>query len=203
MPSKTLLLVVAVAAVVADEVPDFVIKGKCPAVDEQRLWQQQLPNHSRFGGVWYQQAISTNPYQLLKKCVRIHYDYNGKGFDVKTVGITPEGSQLKRKGVLTPMPLGDPHLMINLENSFPAPLVILDTDYNNYACMYSCMEYNYGYHSDFAFFFARAPESYDKYIAKCRAALDSIGVDPNRLIKTEQGSGCDYEQLTKLIKDEL
>ncbi|MHC3869029.1 hypothetical protein ACXONR_09510, partial [Streptococcus thermophilus] len=102
MLSKTLLLVVVVvAAVVADEVPDFVIKGKCPAVDEHKLWQEQLPRHSSFGGIWYQQAISTNPYQLLKKCVRINYAYNGKGFDIKTVGITAEGSQLKRRGVLT------------------------------------------------------------------------------------------------------
>nr|QDH76668.1 crustacyanin-like lipocalin [Palaemon carinicauda] len=202
MFSKVLLLVVTVV-VVADEVPDFVTQGKCPAVDEQKLWEQQLPRHADFGGVWYQQAISTNPYQLLKKCVRIQYDYNGKYFNVRGVGLTSEGTELKRIGKLSPMPLGDPHLMINLENSFPAPLVILDTDYNNYACMYSCMDYNYGYHSDFAFFFARSPDAYDKYINKCKAALDNIGVDSSRLIRTEQGRDCNYDQLKKLLRDEL
>ncbi|XP_068226346.1 crustacyanin-C1 subunit-like [Palaemon carinicauda] len=200
MFSKVLLLAVA-AAVLADDIPDFVIKGNCPAVEEQRLWDEQVPKHSRFGGVWYQQAISTNPYQLLKKCVRIQYDYNGKGFDVKAVGITPEGSQLKRTGKIAPMPLGDSHLMINLDNSFPAPLVILDTDYSNYACMYSCMDYNYGHHSDFAFFFTRTPDAHDKYINKCKEALDNIGVDPSRLIKTEQGNHCNYDQLKSLIRD--
>ncbi|XP_068226329.1 crustacyanin-C1 subunit-like [Palaemon carinicauda] len=198
-----ILLLVFVAMAVADEVPDFVTEGKCPAVDEQTLWEAQLPKHSSFGGVWYQQAISTNPYQLLKKCIRIHYDYDGQGFQVRTAGITPEGNLLRRTGVLKPMPLGDPHLMINLENSFPSPLVVLDTDYSNYACMYSCMDYNYGYHSDFAFFFARSPDAYDKYINKCKAAFDNIGVDSNRLIRTEQGGDCDYEQLHSLIKDEL
>ncbi|XP_068227313.1 crustacyanin-C1 subunit-like [Palaemon carinicauda] len=200
MFSKVLLLVVVVA-VIADDVPDFVTKGKCPSVDEQSLWEQQLPKHASFGGVWYQQAISTNPYQLLKKCVRIQYDYNGKGFNVKSVGITSQGSQLQRSGVLKPMPLGDPHLMINLENSFPSPLVILDTDYNNYACMYSCMDYTYGYHSDFAFYFTRSPDSHDKYISKCKAAFEDIGVDSSRLIKTEQGRDCDYDQLKSLIRD--
>ncbi|XP_064084944.1 crustacyanin-C1 subunit-like [Macrobrachium nipponense] len=198
-----ILLLVSLTAVVADVVPDFVIKGKCPAIDEHKLWREQLPNHYKFGGVWYQQAISTNPYQHLKKCVRIQYDFNGKGFDVKGVGITPEGNKLKRVGKIEPMPLGDPHLMINLENSFPAPLIILDTDYNNYACLYSCIDYNYDHHSDFSFFFARAPDAYDKYVDKCRAAFDSIGVDSNRLIKTEQGNECDYEELKRYVHDEL
>ncbi|XP_068226343.1 crustacyanin-C1 subunit-like [Palaemon carinicauda] len=201
MFSKVLLLAVA-AAVIADDIPDFVTKGNCPAVDEQSLWEQQLPKHASFGGVWYQQAISSNPYQLLNKCVRIQYNYNGKGFDVKAVGITSRGNQLKRTGKIAPMPLGDPHLMINLENSFPSPLVILDTDYKNYACMYSCMDHNYGHHSDFAFFFTRSPDSHDKYINKCKVAFEDIGVDSNRLIKTEQGRDCDYDQLKSLIGDE-
>ncbi|XP_068226348.1 crustacyanin-C1 subunit-like [Palaemon carinicauda] len=197
------LLWVLVAAAAADVVPDFVIKGKCPAVDEHKLWTEQLPNHYKFGGVWYQHALSTNPYQLLKRCVRIQYDFDGKGFDVKAVGLTSEGSQLKRTGKIVPMPLGDPHLMINLENSFPAPLIILDTDYDNYACLYSCMDYNYEHHSDFAFFFARTPDAYDKYNNKCIAAFDGIGFDSNRLIKTEQGTTCNYSQLEKYIHDEL
>merc|ERR1711915_177069 len=193
MNSVTLLLLVAVASVAADKVPDFVIKGKCPVVDEQSLWEQQQPNHSKFGGVWYQQAITNNPYQLLDQCVRLQYDFNGKSFDAKATGITPEGNLLKRFGEIAPMPLGDPHLMVAFENSFPAPLVILDTDYNNYACLYSCMNYNFGYYSDFNFIFTREPTPSDSYIKKCEGVFKNIGVDTNRFLKTVQGTSCPYE----------
>merc|ERR1711915_911190 len=84
MSSFSLLLVlVAVACAVADKVPDFVIKGKCPVVDEQKLWQSQKPNHSKFGGIWYQYALTNNPYQLLDQCVRLDYEFNGNGFNAK------------------------------------------------------------------------------------------------------------------------
>lgn len=38
---------VLVAAVVADKVPDFMVPGKCPAVDTEGLWKQQRPQHSK------------------------------------------------------------------------------------------------------------------------------------------------------------
>merc|ERR1712071_676381 len=103
--SSLLLVLVAVACACADKVPDFVIKGKCPAVDEHSLWEAQKPNHSKFGGTWYQYALTNNPYQLLDQCVRLQYDFNGKGFNAKATGITPEGNLLKRQGDISPMPL--------------------------------------------------------------------------------------------------
>merc|ERR1711915_702814 len=191
MNSATLLLVL-VAIVAADKVPDFVIKGKCPVIDEKTLWEQQQPNHSKFGGVWYQQAITNNPYQLLEKCVRLQYDFNGKGFDAKATGITPEGNLLKRFGDIVPMPLGDTHLMVAFENFFPAPLVILDTDYDNYACLYSCMDYNFSYYSDFSFIFTRNPTPSETYVKRCEEVFKKIGVDTARFLKTVQGSNCPY-----------
>ncbi|XP_068223822.1 crustacyanin-C1 subunit-like [Palaemon carinicauda] len=187
------LLALAITSSVADKVPDFVIPGKCPYVDEYRLWEQQKPNLAKFGGVWFQYALTNNPYQLLTQCVRLQYDFNGKGFDASAVGLTQDGSLLKRFGDISPMPLGDPHLMVNFENSFAAPLVVLDTDYSNYACLYSCMEYNFGYYSDFAFIFTRNPKQGDAYASKCETAFKSIGLDTSRFYKTAQGAQCPYE----------
>ncbi|XP_066941255.1 crustacyanin-C1 subunit-like [Macrobrachium rosenbergii] len=196
--SSLLVALVLVAGAVADKVPDFVTKGKCPAVNEQTLWAAQKPNHSRFGGTWYQYAITSNPYQLLDQCVRLQYDFNGSGFDAKAYGITAEGNTLKRQGQIAPMPLGDPHLMVAFDNSFPAPLVILDTDYDNYACLYSCMDYNFEYHSDFSFIFTRSPTPSSTYIKKCETAFSSIGLDLSRFFKTVQGPRCPYNDLARL-----
>ncbi|XP_064084054.1 crustacyanin-C1 subunit-like isoform X2 [Macrobrachium nipponense] len=194
------LLVVVLAAGLgnADKVPDFVIKGKCPVVDEQSLWNKQLPRLSEFGGVWFQQAITTNPYQLLDKCVRLQYDFDGKGFDATATGLTAEGGLLKRRGKIVPMPLGDPHLMVNFDNSFPAPLLILDTDYENYACLYSCMNYNHDYHSDFSFIFTRSETPSNSHLKKCEKVFRSIGVNTRRFFKTVQGNVCSYDKQVTL-----
>ncbi|XP_064084032.1 crustacyanin-C1 subunit-like [Macrobrachium nipponense] len=188
-----LLVALALGCTVADKVPDFVVQGKCPYVDEYRLWEHQKPNLAKFGGVWFQYALTKNPYQLLSQCVRLQYDFNGEGFDATATGISYEGSLLKRYGNISPMPLGDPHLMVDFENSFAAPLVILDTDYNNYACLYSCIDNNFGYYSDFAFIFTRNPTHGDTYAGKCEVAFTSIGLDTSRFYKTAQGANCPYE----------
>lgn len=45
---KTSLLCLALVAVVAaDKIPSFVVPGKCPAVDERMLYDQQKPSHQR------------------------------------------------------------------------------------------------------------------------------------------------------------
>ncbi|XP_068226189.1 crustacyanin-C1 subunit-like [Palaemon carinicauda] len=182
----------AVASVCADKIPDFVVRGQCPVVDEVKLWKEQRPRHSEFGGVWFQYALTKNEYQPLEKCVHIQYYYDGKGYEVKTRGINYNGDKQERRGGIYPMPLGDPHFMVDFEgHSFAAPLVILDTDYENYACLYSCMDYS-NYYSDFAFVFSRTPELEDKYLSKCQAAFRDIGVDTSRFEKTVQGSHCDY-----------
>ncbi|XP_042889576.1 crustacyanin-A1 subunit-like [Penaeus japonicus] len=76
--------------------------------------------------------------------------------------------------------------------AFIAPYVILDTDYENFACIYSCTGNNFGYYSDFAFIFSRSPSLSDRYYRRCESAFMNIGVDPSRFTKTTQGSSCPY-----------
>merc|ERR1719244_6536 len=187
------LLLALVAAVAADRIPDFVVPGKCPAVDTQTLWEQQVPNHPRYAGTWYEVAITNNPYQLLKQCVRNELDFDGEKFSAKSTGINAEGNLMRRNGQVLPMPLGDPHLSIDFEGSFMAPHYILDTDYENYSCVYSCVEYNYGYYTDFAFIMSRSPSMSNEYVKRCENAFKNVGVDLNRFVRTTQGSGCPYD----------
>ncbi|XP_053635312.1 crustacyanin-C1 subunit [Cherax quadricarinatus] len=192
MKSLSILLVL-VAAVAADKIPDFVVQGQCQPVEESKLWAEQVPNHANYAGVWYQFALTNNPYQLIDKCVRNEYSFDGKQFEITSTGVTTDGSLLKRQGKAYPSPLGDPHLTIDYENSWAAPYVILDTDYTNFACIYSCHSYNFDYYSDFAFIFTRSPSLADKFVKRCEAAFKSINVDTSRFIKTVQGSSCNYD----------
>ncbi|XP_053635057.1 crustacyanin-C1 subunit-like [Cherax quadricarinatus] len=192
MKSLSILLVL-VAVVAADKIPDFVVPGQCPTVDENKLWTYQVPKFHNYAGVWYEFALTNNPYQLLKKCVRNEYVFDGKQFVVSSTGISGYGNPLKRNGKVYPNPFGEPHLTIDYENSFAAPYVILETDYTNYACIYSCISYNLKYYSDFAFIFSRSPVLADKFVKRCEAAFRSIHVDTSRFTKTPQGPYCDYD----------
>ncbi|XP_047478617.1 crustacyanin-C1 subunit-like [Penaeus chinensis] len=182
-----------VAVVAADKIPDFVVPGRCPVVDEKSLFDDQIPNHPKYAGVWYEVALTNNPYQLLKQCVRNEYSFDGQKFTAKSTGINADGNLMKRNGQILPMPLGDPHLSVDYEGSWIAPYVILDTDYENFSCIYSCTEYNFGYYSDFSFIFSRSPKLADQYLRRCEEAFKKIGVDVSRFGKTVQGSDCPYD----------
>ncbi|KAK3856686.1 hypothetical protein Pcinc_037013 [Petrolisthes cinctipes] len=196
---KSLTLILAfVAITVADKIPDFIVPGQCPPVDTEGLWRQQQPNHSKYAGVWYQHAITNNPYQPNVKCNRIQYDFDGHGFDAKTNGITAEGNLLRHNGKIYPNPLGVPVLSIDYEGMFASPYTVLDTDYENYSCIYSCIDYNHNYYSDFAFIFTRSPSLSDQHLRKCQKAFSDINVDISRFSRTEQGSSCPYDALKNL-----
>ncbi|XP_069161768.1 crustacyanin-C1 subunit-like [Procambarus clarkii] len=187
------ILLVLVAAVAADKIPDFVVPGQCPAVYESKLWAEQVPKHANYAGVWYEFALTNNPYQLINKCVRNEYFFDGNQFEVKSTGLNGYGKLVKRNGRVYPNPFGEPHLTIDYENSFAAPYVILDTDYSNFACLYSCMSFNNLYYSDFAFIFSRSPSLDDKFVKHCEAVFRNLKVDTSRFQQTVQGYSCDYD----------
>ncbi|XP_047478513.1 crustacyanin-C1 subunit-like [Penaeus chinensis] len=190
---KTSLLFLALAAfAAADKIPDFVVPGKCPLVDERSLYEQQRTNHPKYAGLWYEIALTNNPYQLIHQCVRNEYTFDGTKFNVRSTGIDAKGNPMTRKGQVLPNPFGEPHLSVDYEGSWIAPYVVLDTDYENFSCIYSCSGYNFGYYSDFAFIFSRSPSLADRYYRRCEAAFMNIGVDPSRFTKTTQGSSCTY-----------
>ncbi|XP_042855415.1 crustacyanin-C1 subunit-like isoform X1 [Penaeus japonicus] len=190
--NTSLLCLALVAVVAADKIPDFVVPGKCPSVDERSLFEQQKPNHQKYAGTWYEVALTNNPYQLIKQCVRNEYTFDGTRFTAKSTGVDAKGSAITRNGQILPNPFGEPHLSVDYEASFIAPYVILDTDYENFACIYSCTGNNFGYYSDFAFIFSRSPSLSDRYYRRCESAFMNIGVDPSRFTKTTQGSSCPY-----------
>ncbi|ROT83849.1 crustacyanin subunit C [Penaeus vannamei] len=191
---SAVFFVAFVAAVAADKIPDFLVPGKCPAVNEKALFEKQIPNHSKYAGVWYEIALTNNPYQLLKQCVRNEYSFDGSKFIAKSTGINADGNLMSTTARFFPCLL---ETLISPSTTkdvtFTAPYVILDTDYENFSCIYSCVEFNYGYYADFAFIFSRSPSLSDQYLRRCEAAFKEIGVDVSRFAKTVQGSNCPYD----------
>ncbi|XP_069945896.1 crustacyanin-C1 subunit-like [Cherax quadricarinatus] len=186
-------LLVLVATVAADKIPSYVVPGKCPVVDQTKLWAQQVPNHAKYAGVWYQIALTETLFQPLSQCVLNEYSFGEKQFNVISSGVSAEGSLLKIHGKVYPSPVGEPELSVDFQQSFPAPYVILKTDYTNYACVYSCIGLNSDYYTDVAFILARSPTPEDRFVKQCEDTFKSINFDTSRLTKTVQGSACDYD----------
>ncbi|XP_042856897.1 crustacyanin-C1 subunit-like [Penaeus japonicus] len=190
--------------------PDFVVPGKCPAVDKKALFDSQKPNYPKVRRFFWRVfngfpecgneiALTKNPYQLLVQCVRNEFlvSYllfpDGKKFTAKSTGINADGNLMRRNGQIVAMPLGDPNLSIDYEGSFMAPFVILDTDYENFACIHSCVDFNQGYFTDFAFIFSRSPSMSAQHLKQCETAFKNVGFDNSRFVKTVQGASCPYE----------
>merc|ERR1712180_271040 len=192
MKSLVLVLPALVACVASDTasirglVPNFLVSGQCPVVNEKALWAEQKPNHPKYGGRWFEVARSKNPFQLVKQCTKSDLTYNGAGFDHITSGLDQNGLPTRREGTTFEFTTGanrqTPHLSIQFEQpSFAAPYVILDTDYDGDLV------------SDFLFVWSRSPAMETQHFDRCLVAFRKAGLDVNRLEKVTQGSDCDYE----------
>merc|ERR1711962_879888 len=125
MKSLVLLLPALVACVASDTasirgiVPDFLVPGQCPVVNEKALWAEQKPNHPKYGGRWFEVARSKNPFQLVKQCTKSDLTYNGAGFDHITSGLDQNGLPTRREGTTFEFTTGanrqTPHLSIQFE----------------------------------------------------------------------------------------
>merc|ERR1719430_1005100 len=203
MKSLALLLpLVALTAAqrgsIRESIPSFLVPGKCPVVDEKALWAEQKPNHSKYAGRWYEVAISKNDFQLVKQCAKSDLTYNNNGFNHITTGLDQSGNPIRREGVTYDFTTGanreTPHLSIQFEQpSFAAPYVILDTDYDNYSCIYSCTDYNGNFVSDFLFVWSRSQQLSSDYMNRCMTAFRRIGLDTGRLQTVEQSQTCDND----------
>ncbi|CAL4153158.1 unnamed protein product, partial [Meganyctiphanes norvegica] len=201
----TILTIVALLAIgaAAEEkapVPDFVVEGTCPTVDEKTLWEQQKPNHAKFAGTWFEVGRTDNPYQLVKECTHSNLTYNGNGFQHITMGLGADGNLLRRDGLTFPFITGananSPHLSIQFEMpSWAAPFVILDTDYDSYACIYSCMDFNNQFVADFGFVWSRIPDMHIMNFEKCRTAFTKIALNTERIQIIKQGDDCKYDTI--------
>merc|ERR1711872_728483 len=92
-----------------------------------------------------------------------------------------------------------PHLSIHFEQpSAAAPYVILDTDYDNFSCIYSCMDFSGSFMADHMFIWSRSQQISWEHKKRCEDAFLRIGVNPARLQTVAQSESCDDDVAFKL-----
>jgi len=190
-------------AVAADKIPNFVVRGNCPNVDERALWSRQSSQLSNYAGAWFEMARTENPFQQVQQCVRNEYQFDGSKFVARTSGRDASGQLAVHQGQVLPMPAGDPHLVVDYQGSWTAPYVVLNTDYSSFSCVYSCLGHTFAgdasWYSDFGFIFQRSPYQDQNAINTCLEEFRRIGVPSSRFQYTVQGEPqCDYATQVRL-----
>ncbi|XP_066941263.1 crustacyanin-C1 subunit-like [Macrobrachium rosenbergii] len=173
-------------------VPDFLKPGPCPNVNKAALWEQQQRNHWQMDGNWYQHSRTPNPFDPFAKCMLWRLEYLGGAFRTESTGLDANGAAKKTLGSLF-YDLPGKQLTVTHEGAPPGSLVVLDTDYKNYACFYSCKDTQGKYYADFGFIFSRTPNMDPDHVRICHKAFKKIGVDTTTFVETPQGPGCSYE----------
>ncbi|XP_023334392.1 apolipoprotein D [Eurytemora carolleeae] len=147
-------------------------------------------------GKWYEQKRIPASFQLNTRCVRAEYGLNDEGvITVHNTATKQDGSFDEIFGTAT---VPDPNHPGELKVHFPESPVdgdywILDTDYENYSIVYSCVDYIFGLiHFEFAWILARDTNMDPALIQKGVDLLESYGIDISLLEDTVQTEDCFY-----------
>ncbi|KAK2578716.1 hypothetical protein KPH14_007792 [Odynerus spinipes] len=160
--------------------------GACPKVQYMTNFEAQ-----KYTGLWYEVERYFAVFELGGKCVTANYSLNDNGTvtvvnsQISYITGTPssidgvarfEGKPKDAKLLVT-----FPSLLI----SFDAPYWILETDYDNYAVVWSCT--NIGLVSaKFAWLLTREPSPSLAVMEKAYAVLDRNGISRAYFIRTDQ-----------------
>ncbi|CAL4068200.1 unnamed protein product [Meganyctiphanes norvegica] len=197
--SASLLLVEPTLA--AFGMPEFLVWGDC-----QNITLMEDFNLNKYQGLWFDIESVPNEYQYVKKCVTQNYIWTGEQLQVQTRGLTVDDEKIRQVASMAiemdTMPANDPaHMTVTADGVPEAPYQIIDTDYHNYACVYSCMSF-VGFKAEFSWVFSRAPVLAQEFIDKCHNKLTEMSVDPSLMNKIVQADVCPYwEKLPKMLED--
>ncbi|ROT83832.1 crustacyanin subunit A [Penaeus vannamei] len=177
---STLVAATLVALVSADGIPDFVVPGKCAKVANQDKFDLR--------------KIIDNAYQPFTRCIHSNYDYSDSdyGFKVTTAGFSPSNEYLRMQGKIYPTKdFPAAHMLIDFPTVFAAPYEVIETDYDSYSCVYSCIEMS-GYKAEFGFVFSRTPQTSGPANDKCASVFRKNGVDFSSFSDVAHTAECVY-----------
>ncbi|KAK7086096.1 Crustacyanin-A2 subunit [Halocaridina rubra] len=189
MLSIAVLSLSLVVYVSAETLPDFLAAGKCANVPIQDKFDLR-----RYHGRWYQTEIIDNPYQPYTKCINSFYDYNDDAFSFKvnTAGFSDSDEHLKLTGDIYPTKeFAAAHMLIDFPSVLGVPYQIIETDYDTYSCVYSCIDWG-DYKTEFGFVFSRTPQNGGPATDRCKAVFKRNNIDFSKFVTVPHTAECVY-----------
>jgi len=178
-----LAVIVSWFAIMAATPPPLLTRGRCNTVVLDNRFKT-----NEFAGKWYKIGGLHNPREKAVQCTLYDYQRNALGFQVASTGLrrddTPitEGNTLKQNEPNVGSFLAEFH---DLE----ANMTVLTTDYNSFACLYTCYNFESSHKTQFAWILSRTNTLPPSKIAECQKLLIKVGVKIKDLTATKQ-TGC-------------
>ncbi|XP_071533403.1 uncharacterized protein [Panulirus ornatus] len=185
-----LVALVHIPLVTGFGIPKFLEFGECPHVKID-----PNTNFERYSGIWFNIETVPNEYSNVVSCSMTNYTWIGDLMTAVERGLNAEGTKVRQNSLMRPTEGQPGVLTVDAEGVPSAPYQIVSTDYDNYACVHSCMAFM-GFRAAFSWVFTRVPNPDQTYVTLCRDVLAEQGIDPTHMKTVSHGKDCPY--MTKL-----
>ncbi|KAF2361275.1 Calycin [Trinorchestia longiramus] len=179
-------------------VPDFIEWGYCSEVHLQENFDPV-----KYEGWWWDIFRVPNSYEGVDKCIHQNITLKDDVMVVKTEGLSAKGIFSNKTAFLstdTSHPVRNPaRRTVDAEGVPAAPYLVMATDYLQYSCVYSCLQFP-GVFAEFFWIFGRQPTLDEKYTQECIHHFRQAGVQPGKLEKVTQGEACPYAPRLKAMQ---
>lgn len=188
---QSILLVVLLAA--SSATAQVLFLGQCPNVETMTNFEPE-----KYLGKWYEAERYFAIFEFGGKCVTANYS-QGENGSVKIVNrqissLTGVSSSIEGVGRLVGR-ADDPKLTVtfpSLPLQLDAPYWVLETDYDNYAVVWSCS--NFGIFSiRNVWILTRVPQAPVEILTRAYAVLDRNNISRAYFIRTDQ-KNCPADQ---------
>lgn len=166
-------------------IPDFLKWGTCNSVHVQENF-----DITKYQGAWWESMAVPNHYVVTKSCAIMNYQQDCYSLNVSTTGLDENNNKVLQTSRLDQgSHPGD--MVVDAPGVPSAPFQVLETDYRNYSCVYSCLGYGF-FKVEFTWVFSRTPELSSEDKKRCISAFDKYKIDVSSMKNIKQGKGCPY-----------
>ncbi|KAF2362181.1 Lipocalin/cytosolic fatty-acid binding domain [Trinorchestia longiramus] len=146
---------------------------------------------NKFAGTWFTIERIPNQYVETASCIYTNYTVDGSGLLTHEFGKNAVGEAITIQSQMKANKPGE--AMTVISDGVPeAPLKIVATDYDTYACLESCLQYP-AFKAQFAWILTKKPASSIEAAKTCHDILKTkMSIDSSSFKKVKQGRGCEY-----------
>ncbi|XP_006884345.1 PREDICTED: apolipoprotein D [Elephantulus edwardii] len=183
---STLLLLSALASLFMGEAKGQSLQaGKCPDPPVQENFDL-----NKYLGRWYEIEKIPTTFES-GRCIQANYTLKENGnIQVINQEIRDDGSLNQIEGEATVPDASEPaKLGVKFSWLMPiSPYWVLDTDYENYSVVYSCVSFIQLFHFEYAWILARTPSLPPETVSNLKASLTSYDIAADKMTVTDQAN---------------